>query len=121
MPAKIEKISAITLRVNNMEVALRFYRDLLGLELLYGGPHAEFSSLRTPGLEIPILNLERGPTTRGWGRMIFHVSDVDEFWALLKNHGFQPEQPQDAAWGERYFHVRDPDGHELSFARPLQP
>jgi uncharacterized glyoxalase superfamily protein PhnB len=28
-------------------------------------------------------------------------------------------EPADAPWGERYFHVRDPDGHELSFARPL--
>jgi uncharacterized glyoxalase superfamily protein PhnB len=27
--------------------------------------------------------------------------------------------PRDATWGERYFHVTDPDGHELSFARPL--
>jgi uncharacterized glyoxalase superfamily protein PhnB len=27
--------------------------------------------------------------------------------------------PSDAPWGERYFHVTDPDGHELSFARPL--
>ncbi|MEE9270499.1 MAG: VOC family protein, partial [Candidatus Krumholzibacteria bacterium] len=24
-----------------------------------------------------------------------------------------------AEWGERYFHITDPDGHELSFARPL--
>jgi hypothetical protein len=27
--------------------------------------------------------------------------------------------PRDAAWGKRFFHVADPDGHELSFARPL--
>ena len=27
--------------------------------------------------------------------------------------------PRDAEWGERYFHLTDPDGHELSFARPL--
>ena len=26
--------------------------------------------------------------------------------------------PRDAPWGERYFHMRDPDGHELSSARP---
>ncbi|MEC7657646.1 MAG: VOC family protein, partial [Pseudomonadota bacterium] len=25
----------------------------------------------------------------------------------------------DASWGERYFHITDPDGHELSFAHPL--
>jgi hypothetical protein len=26
-----------------------------------------------------------------------------------------------APWGERCFHIHDPDGHELSFARPLAP
>ena len=30
-----------------------------------------------------------------------------------------PAPPRDAEWGERYFHILDPDGHELSFARPL--
>ncbi len=35
--------------------------------------------------------------------------------------GFEPETaPADAPWGERYFHLVDPDGHELSFARPLE-
>jgi len=28
--------------------------------------------------------------------------------------------PADAEWGERYFHLTDPDGHEISFARPLR-
>jgi hypothetical protein len=27
---------------------------------------------------------------------------------------------RDAEWGERFFHLVDPDGHELSFARPLR-
>jgi uncharacterized glyoxalase superfamily protein PhnB len=35
--------------------------------------------------------------------------------------GFSPSTtPRDAEWGERYFHLSDPDGHELSFARPLK-
>src|SRR5438552_16772708 len=46
MKAKIEKISAITLKVTDMEASVRFYRDVLGLELLYGGLNAGFSSLR---------------------------------------------------------------------------
>src|SRR5207237_8265565 len=40
-------------------------------------------------------------------------------WRHLKERGFDPPQPQNASWGERYFDMRDPDGHELSFARPL--
>ena len=34
--------------------------------------------------------------------------------------GYKPDfEPRDAEWGERFFHLSDPDGHELSFARPL--
>ena len=117
--AKIERISAITLKVANMDASVRFYRDLLGMELVYGGPDAYFSSLRTAETEFPILNLEQGRTVNRWGRMIFHVAEVDAFWTYLKQKGFDPERPQDASWGERYFHMHDPDGHELSFARPL--
>jgi hypothetical protein len=28
-------------------------------------------------------------------------------------------QPRDAEWHERYFHISDPDGHEISFAKPV--
>jgi uncharacterized glyoxalase superfamily protein PhnB len=35
--------------------------------------------------------------------------------------GYRPDTaPRDAEWGERFFHVTDPDGHELSFAKPLR-
>ena len=118
MGMKIEKISAITLKVTSMEASLNFYRDVIGLELLYGGPHGAFSSLGASGADSPILNLERGCPATDWGRMIFHVADVDMCWNYLTERGFEPERPRDASWGERYFHMHDPDGHELSFARP---
>ena len=116
----VENISAITFKVANMEASVRFYRDVLGLVVLYGGPKEAFSSLRLPNADSPILNLQQGYPTNNWGRMIFHVSDVDLFWRYLKEQGFEPEEPRDAAWGERYFHLLDPDGHELSFARPIR-
>lgn len=119
MKAIIEKISAITLKVAHMDASVRFYRDVLGMELLYGGPNAGFSSLRIPDNEFPIINLQQGSPETGWGRMIFHVADVDAFWVYLKEKRFEPDGPDDAPWGERYFHMHDPDGHELSFARPL--
>jgi hypothetical protein len=35
--------------------------------------------------------------------------------------GLNPEAaPRDAEWGERFFHLLDPDGRELSFAKPLE-
>jgi catechol 2,3-dioxygenase-like lactoylglutathione lyase family enzyme len=119
MTPAIEKISAITFRVVNMKASVDFYGNGLGMELLYGGERASFSSLRASDSASAILNLEQGDSMPQWGRLIFHVTDVDAFWTHLRQKGFDPEVPQDAPWGERYFHMRDPDGHELSFARPL--
>jgi catechol 2,3-dioxygenase-like lactoylglutathione lyase family enzyme len=120
MVLTIERVSAITLRVSNMQASVHFYSNVLGMELLYGGEWSGFSSLRANDSEFSILNLEQGHGVSGWGRIIFHVIDVDAFWSHLRGKGFDPEIPQDAPWGERYFHVLDPDGHELSFARPLE-
>jgi catechol 2,3-dioxygenase-like lactoylglutathione lyase family enzyme len=119
MAPTIEKISAITFRVLDMKAAVQFYRNVLGMELLYGGERASFSSLQAGDSGSVILNLEQGNSVPRWGRLIFHVTDVDAFWTHLKEKGFDPEIPRDASWGERYFHMLDPDGHELSFARPI--
>ena len=116
---RIEKISAVTLKVASMLDSVRFYRNVLGMEIIYGGEGGSFSSLRAKDAECPILNLEQGRSVPGWGRMIFYVPDVDAFWEYLRGKGFNPESPRDASWDERYFHMPDPDGHELSFARPI--
>ena len=120
MRPTIEKLSAVTLRVVNMTASVRFYRDVLDMELLYGGEGTGFSSLRARDTQSAILNLEQGKPVTRWGRLIFYVTDVDALWNHLKGRGFDPEIPRDASWGERYFHMPDPDGHELSFARPLR-
>lgn len=44
MAPAIERISAVTFRVANMAESVRFYREVLGMELLYGGEDAGFSS-----------------------------------------------------------------------------
>ncbi len=120
MAMTVERISAVTFRVSNMPASVRFYRDVLGMELLYGGDGSGFLSLRAKEMDSAILNLELGEAATRWGRLIFYVADVDEAWKHLIDRGFKPDRPQDAPWGERYFHLRDPDGHELSFARPLR-
>ncbi len=115
----IESISAITLATHDMGRALGFYTTL-GFELIYGGPEAAFSSLRAGS---GYVNLSRQPEARQWlwwGRVIFYVADVDAVHARAVAGGAKPDTtPRDATWGERYFHITDPDGHELSFARPL--
>ncbi len=89
-------------------------------DLLYGGEAAAFTSFRAgPGY----LNLTAQPADKRWswwGRVIFYVAGVDALHERALAAGYKPStQPRDAEWGERHFHLSDPDGHELSFARPL--
>jgi uncharacterized glyoxalase superfamily protein PhnB len=115
----IEGLSAITLATHDMRRAVRFYQAL-GFELRYGGEAASFTSFRAG---TSYLNLIAQPADRQWswwGRVIFYVADVDGLYERARAAGFSPAMaPRDAEWGERYFHLTDPDGHELSFARPL--
>ncbi len=119
--SRIETISAVTLATHDMERAVKFYRSL-GFTLRYGGEHASFTSFFAGS---SYLNLVHQPETRRWswwGRVIFYVSDVDALHEHAVAKALRPESaPCDAAWGERYFHVTDPDGHEISFAMPLEP
>lgn len=115
----VESISAITLATHDMARAVRFYRAL-GFAMLYGGEDAGFTSFRVGG---GYLNLIAQPSDKQWswwGRAIFYVADVDAQYERALAAGLTPSTtPRDAEWGERYFHITDPDGHELSFARPL--
>ena len=124
-PEPIEAISAITLLTAAMPAAVAFYAAL-GFEVVVGGRDAEFTTFRAGGsAAVPnFVNLQLDPTHDPtgpiWGRVIFWVDDVDAVHARAVAAGFAPATaPTDAPWGERYFHIRDPDGHELSFARPL--
>lgn len=74
-----------------MKESVRFYRDVLGMELLYGGDGTCFSSLRAKDAQSAILNLELGDPASGWGRLIFHVADVDAFWSTLKKKDSIPK------------------------------
>jgi Glyoxalase/Bleomycin resistance protein/Dioxygenase superfamily len=60
MSVMVEKISAITFRTANMKASVQFYRDVLGMELVYGGEGLGFSSLRAKDADSAILNLELG-------------------------------------------------------------
>ncbi len=115
----IDSISAITLATHDMSRAVRFYRTL-GFELIHGGEQASFTSFQVGK---GYLNLIFQPASRRWswwGRVIFYVSDVDALYHHAVARGIDPDTtPKDAGWGERYFHLTDPDGHEISFAKPL--
>ncbi len=118
--SNILSISALTLATHDMRRAVDFY-EALGFGIKYGGRDAEFTSFYVGD---QFLNVTAQPHDRQWawwGRAIFYVDDVDRIYARSVDAGMQPQAtPRDAQWGERYFHITDPDGHELSFATPLQ-
>ncbi|MGH9095419.1 MAG: VOC family protein [Acidimicrobiales bacterium] len=121
-PEPVRSISAVTLVTVDMATAVTFYQAL-GFRLLYGGHQDPFTSFRVGSGYLNLqLDAEGPPREALWGRVVFWVDDVDAMHACALAVGFHPEtSPADASWGERYFHIRDPDGHELSFARPLPP
>jgi uncharacterized glyoxalase superfamily protein PhnB len=97
-----------------------FYHDKVGMELLYGDDTASFTSLRIGGGYLTLILVPEGGWS-WWGRLIFHVDDVDAIHRRLVEAGLTPSsEHQDAMWGERYFHINDPDSHDLSFAKLLE-
>jgi catechol 2,3-dioxygenase-like lactoylglutathione lyase family enzyme len=116
---RIESISAITLATHDMPRAVLFY-EALGFPMKFGGPQEAFTSFAFGGSYLNLIVDARAPVA-WWGRVIIYVSDVDALYRKALAAGLKPSlEPSDAPWGERYFHITDPDGHEISFAKPLR-
>jgi catechol 2,3-dioxygenase-like lactoylglutathione lyase family enzyme len=114
----IEALSAVTLAVRDMRASVSFY-ETLGFQIKHGGADEDFTSFACGASFLNLIAQSHGPIA-GWGRFIVHVSDVDRVYSKALEAGLTPSlAPSDAPWGERYFHISDPDGHELSVAKPL--
>ena len=119
MRVPIRSLSAVTLATHDMARAVAFYRAL-GFVLRYGGGDAAFSSFEAGASYLNLIEAESDQYWSWWGRVIFHVDDVDAMYRRAHDAGLAPHAPPaDAPWGERYFHLTDPDGHEISLAKPL--
>ncbi len=116
---KIESISAVTLNCKDVGASISFYESL-GFEMIYGGDSEPLTSFRIGNGYLNLIESKDTDASMTWGRVIIHVSNVDEMHACCVSAGWNPlSEPEDAPWGERYFHIRDPAGHEISFAQPL--
>jgi uncharacterized glyoxalase superfamily protein PhnB len=113
----IRSLSAVTLATHDMARAVAFYQAL-GFVLRYGD--AGFASFEAGASYLNLIEAEPGKRWSWWGRVIFHVDDVDAAYRRALEARLAPHAPPaDAPWGERYFHLTDPDGHEVSLAQPL--
>jgi hypothetical protein len=141
---KVYRISAITLKVKEMEKSCSLYSKFPGFRLTYGGKPSDRFTTFEIGKEskATYLNLElmeeekdsfdfyeksnlKRKESEDFGRIIFHTENVDTLYSYMKQDEYISKsvvfenEPTNAPWEERFFHIREPNGYQLSFAQPL--
>lgn len=120
----------LILIVEDMDRALKFYTDVLGLRLGHrSGDYAQFDTGITRlalytrnamGKTLGIALQQPAPDAPGF-EIGFKVNDVDAAFAELVQRGAAPVTlPTTRAWGQRTAYVRDPDGHLIELAQDLR-
>jgi catechol 2,3-dioxygenase-like lactoylglutathione lyase family enzyme len=125
--------------VSDMDRALAFYRDVLGMEVIFeqlisGEPfdaalHAKQKQQGRVvggllgGLMVELLSLGATPATDkparrgiiGIQNVSLSVTDLDDTHRRIREAGYQPEQEPFEISGVRMFFVKDPDGTPVEF------
>jgi catechol 2,3-dioxygenase-like lactoylglutathione lyase family enzyme len=134
MPANDLNLRApdyLILIVEDLDRALGFYVDLLGLRL--GHRSGDYAQLDTGTTRLALYTRSAMAKTLGMAldppapsapgfEVGFKVADVDAAFAELVARGAPPvTPPMDRFWGQRTAYVRDPDGHLVELAQALRP
>ncbi len=111
----IEGIAAIWLPVTDMDRAVAFYRDDLGLEVEdHDGEWSEVSA----GDQRIGLNASESPAGDGGAVIAFAVDDIDATVDELKEKGVKfAGELSEHPWG-RIAPFKDPDGNDLQVYAP---
>ena len=122
------------IEVFDMPTSLRFYRDVLGFEMVgqsSPGDNCDRCALRLKEIYL-MLNTayeqdERPPNPdpsrvhahRDIG-LFFRCPDPDAAYADLRDKGVDLKPPIDAPYGMRQLYLNDPDGYVLCFQWPVE-
>ncbi len=111
----ITNISAVWLPVTDMDRALAFYRDTLGLEVLSSD---EDWSMVTAGDQQIGLNARESPAGDGGAVIAFGVDDLEQAVEELRGKGASfTDDISEHHWG-RIIPFADPDGNDLQLYSP---
>lgn len=126
---RFEAPDYVVLVVADLDRALAFYCDLLGLALGHrSGPYAQ---LATGATRVSLYERSAMASTLGHDldppslqapgfELGFKVDDCDAVYDELVSGGATPAvPPTDRDWGQRTAYVRDPDGHLVELAQDL--
>jgi catechol 2,3-dioxygenase-like lactoylglutathione lyase family enzyme len=117
--APVTGIGNIMLAVRDMDRALAFYRDVVGLEVRMASP--EFAFLEAGGVTLCLRHAAVVPEAAAdtGVEIVFSVTDIHEAHAALEARGVhfrvEPRVVTGSLWATDF---RDPDGHVLSILGP---
>jgi glyoxylase I family protein len=120
------------LQVYDMPTAVRFYRDLLGFELVNrsrDGEEFDWCLLSRSGAEIMLNTMyesEYRPSQPDENRaaahsdtgLYFACRELDTAYEHLRTSGVRVEPPRMTPYGMRQLSFRDPDGYGICFQWP---
>jgi glyoxylase I family protein len=131
VPVAIEiRGMAPLLQVFDMPTSVKFYRDVLGFEVVTTSPprgeHFDWALLRLSGVEL-MLNTayeeDARPPAPDPARFTAHEDtciyfscpDVDAAYSYVRARGVAAKEPQVAPYGMKQLYLYDPDGYNLCF------
>lgn len=123
------------IQVYDMPRAIRFYRDVLGFEVVAHSPQLgedffHWVWLRLGEAELmlntayedqrpPVPDARRVAAHRDTG-LFFGCPDVDAAYEHLRARGLEVKPPKVAPYGMKQLNVADPDGYALCFQCPVK-
>ena len=132
MRIEVDGVCAL-LQVFDMPASVRFYRDVLGFEIVETSPREgdqfDWGWLRLSNANL-MLNTAYEQDDRpaqpdpprvsahGDTCLYFGCPDVDAAYHHLRAHGLDVKEPKVAPYGMKQLYVSDPDGYMLCFQWP---
>ncbi len=109
----------VSINVVNLDAALKFYVDLLGLKPL---PRPDFGFagawLAAGGQQLHLIQAGESHVSRG-EHFAFQVGDIDGACAELRSHGLDVSDPMALPGAGRQAFLRDPSGNVVELNEPL--
>jgi catechol 2,3-dioxygenase-like lactoylglutathione lyase family enzyme len=119
--AVITRTAAITIPVTDQDQAVRFFVDVLGMEVRADepmGPGARWIELAPPGAQTPIVPYtwfeQFGDRPGTYSRLVLECTDIAETYASLCEKGVSFEGPPFATPGGTFARFTDPFGNSFT-------